>query len=116
LVAACISLAIGVGMFAKPGAAQPSIGTHSGIVYAEVPSLAEKVHGFHCRSVFGWDPVAGAYRHHKHAGICANYKRCLREQKRCVFVLGRRRDPWSYEAFGSDNVRFTRCMIRAGCY
>ncbi len=64
-------------------------------------SLVSKVHGFHCRSVLGWDPVAGVYRYHSHPGICRNYKRCLREQKRCMFVLGQGFERWSYEAFGS---------------
>ncbi len=73
-------------------------------------------HGFHCRSMLGWDPVAGVYRYHRHEGICRNYKRCLRKQKRCVFLLGRGFQRWSYEAFGYDNERFTRCMVRAGCY
>lgn len=73
-------------------------------------------HGFHCRRELGWDPVAGTYRYHRHPGICRDYAGCLRKQRRCVFLLGRGFEPWTYERFGSDNVRFTRCMIRSGCY
>ena len=78
--------------------------------------LLEKVHGFHCRKVLGWDPVAGVYHVHRHEGICRNYQRCLKEHKRCIFVLGGGFEPWTYERFGWDNYRYSGCMIRAGCY
>jgi hypothetical protein len=79
-------------------------------------TLVDKVHGFHCRRVLGWDSVAGRYHVHSHEGICRNYKRCMRAQKRCVFMLGGGRKDWSYELFGYDTPRYTKCMIRAGCY
>jgi hypothetical protein len=79
-------------------------------------SLVENVHGFHCRKVLGWDPVAGVYHVHRHEGICRNYQRCLSEHKRCLFVLGKGWEPWTYERFGWDNYRYSGCMIRAGCY
>ena len=97
-------------------AAAPSAGLHSAKRSTPEASVVGKVHGFHCRKVLGWDPVAGVYRYHSHPGICRNYKRCLREQKRCIFVLGNGFERWSYEAFGYDNERFTACMIRNGCY
>jgi hypothetical protein len=78
--------------------------------------LLEKVHGFHCRKVLGWDPVAGVYHVHRHEGICRNYQRCLNEHKRCLFILGKGWEPWTYERFGWDNYRYSGCMIRAGCY
>jgi hypothetical protein len=40
----------------------------------------------------------------------------MREQQRCIFGLGRGWDVWKYERWGSDNWRYTNCMIRAGCY
>jgi hypothetical protein len=83
---------------------------------AEGASIVSKVHGFHCRKLFGWDPVAGVYRYHRHEGICRDYQGCLRKQKRCLFLLGQGFQRWSYEAFGEDNWRYTRCMIRSGCY
>jgi hypothetical protein len=106
------------GPLAEPVAAGP-IAPMDGAraaAFAAAGSLVDKVHGFHCRRVLGWDPVAGVYRYHSHKGICRDYKRCLREQKRCIFVLGRGFQPWSYEAFGADNGRYFACMIRAGCY
>lgn len=121
LVAACV-VVIGLsGLLAEPIAAGPvtlaqMAGARAAALNAESSSLVSKAHGFHCRRVFGWDPVAGVYRYHSHKGICRDYKRCLREQKRCVFLLGRGFERWSYESFGADNWRFSRCMIRAGCY
>src|SRR5262245_47788376 len=82
----------------------------------EAAPLVEQVHGFHCRPVLGWDPVAGVYHVHSHKGICANYKRCLREHQRCIFILGGGFEAWTYERFGEDNYRYYGCMIRAGCY
>ena len=110
-----VAIAI-AGPFSEGGAADPLAGLKSAEHGGLGASLLSKVHGFHCRKVLGWDPVAGVYRYHSHPGICSNYKRCLREQKRCMFVLGHGFERWSYEAFGSDIGRFSACMIRAGCY
>jgi hypothetical protein len=108
-------MAIGMaGALVSGAAAQPFPGTTTS--RGEVGPIVERVHGFHCRKVLGWDPVAGVYRYHRHEGICRDYKGCLRQQKRCVFLLGRGFERWSYEAFGADNARFTACMIRSGCY
>jgi hypothetical protein len=112
---------VGVLALAIAGASHASIaaslaGLETANVSSPSASLVTKVHGFHCRKMLGWDPVAGVFRVHSHPGICANYKRCIRAQKRCVFVLGRGFEPWSYEAFGSDNDRYYACMIKAGCY
>lgn len=73
-------------------------------------------HGFHCRRAYGWDPAAGVYHWHTHPGICRDYQGCLRKQRRCIFLLGRGFEAWTYESFGRDNRRFTKCMIRSGCY
>jgi len=116
LVAVC-AVAIGLtGPLAEQALAVSLAGVQSAGRSAQGASVVSKAHGFHCRSVLGWDPVAGVYRYHRHEGICRNYKRCLRQQKRCLFVLGRGFERWSYETFGEDNWRFSRCMIRAGCY
>jgi hypothetical protein len=104
------------GPLAERGSAQPFAGTVATGHGADGTSLITKVHGFHCRSVLGWDPVAGIYHYHRHEGICRDYQRCLSKQKRCIFLLGRGWERWSYERFGSDNSRFSACMIRAGCY
>jgi hypothetical protein len=113
--AACV-VAIGIaGPLAERGAAFPLTGLQSA-ERGTREAFVRKVHGFHCRSVLGWDPVAGVYRRHRHRGICRDYRRCLHEQKRCIFVLGRGFERWSYETFGSENARFTACMIRSGCY
>jgi hypothetical protein len=79
-------------------------------------AMVTRIHGFHCRKELGWDARAGAYHYHRHEGICRDYKRCLNEQQRCVFLLGRGWDGWKYERFGWDNWRYTSCMIRNGCY
>lgn len=105
-----ICLALGVG----PAVSGPFSPPGSGPGTAQ--SLVEKTHGFHCRKMLGWDPVAGVYRMHSHAGICQNYPRCLREHRRCIFILGGGFEEWSFERFGSDNYRYTDCMLRAGCY
>jgi hypothetical protein len=105
-----IYLAPGVG----PAASDPFSGAGSGPSTAQ--SLVEKAHGFHCRKMLGWDPVGGVYRMHSHAGICRNYPRCLREHRRCIFILGGGFEEWSFERFGSENYRYTDCMLRAGCY
>lgn len=115
-VVATVVVAIGVA-----GALTGSVAAHPSPTQAMARSdagtpMISKIHGFHCRSVLGWDPVAGVYRYHRHPGICHDYKRCLRVQKRCVFMLGRGFQRWSYEAFGYDNERYTRCMVRGGCY
>lgn len=104
------------GPLAERGSAQPFAGAAVAGYNGDHGSLINKIHGFHCRSVLGWDPVAGVYRYHRHAGICRDYQRCLAKQKRCIFLLGRGWERWSYERFGSDNWRFTACMVRAGCY
>lgn len=79
-------------------------------------SAVTKVHGFHCRKVLGWDPVAGYYRGHSHAAICQEPERCLREHRRCIFVLGKLWNEWNLEDWVFDNGRYTACMIGAGCY
>lgn len=79
-------------------------------------SLLERVHGFHCRPVMGWDPAAGVYHVHRHEGICRDYNRCMRVMYRCNLVMGRGWDAWTYERWGEDNWRFDRCMLDAGCY
>lgn len=114
LVAACLVAIVVAGPLAAHGMAHPA--AFASAEHAGADTMIHKVHGFHCRPVLGWDPVAGVYRVHRHPGICRDYRGCLREQKRCIFLLGRRFEPWSYEAFGSDNARFTACMIRSGCY
>lgn len=104
------------GPFAHESAAEP-MGRAATALGQEVDqTVVAKVHGFHCRRVLGWDPVAGRYRMHSHKGICRNYRRCLRAQKRCIFLLGGGRKEWSYELFGFGAHRFTSCMVRAGCY
>jgi hypothetical protein len=108
-----------IGVVALPvavGSAAPLLRGQSLDESSHEASVVRKVHGFHCRRVFGWDPVAGVYQPHSHPGICHDHNRCLREQKRCMFVLGRGFQQWSYEAFGADNTRFSACMIRSGCY
>jgi hypothetical protein len=99
---------------AGPGFADPfgAAAKHS----APAASLVELAHGFHCRPMLGWDPVAGLYRVHSHPGICRNYSRCYREHQRCIFILGGGFEPWTYERFGHDNYRYYGCMIRSGCY
>jgi hypothetical protein len=77
--------------------------------------VVTKVHGFHCRPEVGWDATLGYYRRHSHRGICRDYQGCMREQQRCIFMLGRGWDVWKYERWGSENWRYTNCMIRAGC-
>jgi len=116
LIAACL-VVIGVAwMLPEPCAALPLTPSEASKRYESSKSTLKKAHGFHCRRMFGWDPVAGVYHPHSHPGICRDYERCIRVQKRCVFVLGRGFQRWSYEAFGADNDRFTKCMIRRGCY
>src|SRR5262245_16706402 len=83
---------------------------------AVAQTLVESAPGLHGRKMLGWDPVGGVYRMHSHAGICQNYPRCLREHRRCIFVLGGGFEEWSFERFGADNYRYTDCMLRAGCY
>jgi hypothetical protein len=111
-VTVAISLA---GLLAGSGAAYPLAAPAMTRSDAGAP-IVSKAHGFHCRSMLGWDPVAGVYRRHRHEGICRDYKRCLSQQKRCIFLLGRGFERWSYEALGADNARFAACMIRSGCY
>lgn len=96
------------------GAAQP----FSGITRhdADRNEFVHKAHGFHCRSVLGWDPRSGVYSKHRHEGICRDYKRCMREMYRCNLRMGRGWDSWSYERWGRDNWRFSSCMLDAGCY
>ena len=116
LIAACLVVLSVAGPLAERGAAASLSDLQTAMRPATGAPLVTKVHGFHCRKVLGWDPVAGVYHLHSHPGICANYKRCLRAQKRCVFIRGGGFEEWSYELFGSDNDRYTACMIRAGCY
>lgn len=80
------------------------------------PSSLTRVHGFHCRRELGWNPRTGLYEYHRHEGICANYKGCVREMYRCNLLMGRGWDMWTYERWGWDNWRFDSCMLRAGCY
>ena len=79
-------------------------------------SLIQRVHGFHCREEFGWNPATGYYEHHKHLGICANLGRCTQEQKRCLRVYGRGWNKWEFIRWGFNNRVYQACMIRAGCY
>jgi hypothetical protein len=115
LAAACVVAISVAGPLTEGVAAHPTGVQAAGHGDAGM-SIVSTVHGFHCRRVLGWDPVAGVYRYHRHEGICRDYKRCLREQKRCIFRLGRGFQRWSFEAFGAENARFTACMIRSGCY
>jgi hypothetical protein len=120
LVAACAVALTLAATLAEPGAAMPLSGAQAGplatMQSAGEASIVHKAHGFHCRRVLGWDPVAGVYRYHRHEGICRNYRGCLREHKRCIFLLGRGFQHWSIEIFASDNDRYFACMIRSGCY
>lgn len=113
LIAICVAAISLLGLLAERGSAGPFALSAAG---AESATLVEKAHGFHCRRRLGWDPVAGVYRYHRHEGICRDYKRCLAKQRRCIFILGRGWQRWSYEAFWPNNSRYTACMIRAGCY
>jgi len=79
-------------------------------------STLQLAHGFHCRPMLGWDSRAGVYHLHRHAGICQDYKRCMRVMYRCDFRNGKGWEPWSYERWGFDNYRFDKCMLDAGCY
>jgi hypothetical protein len=101
---------------AQSTSAEPFGGAATALGEAGNHTLVDKVHGFHCRRVLGWDSVAGRYHVHSHEGICRDYKGCMRAQKRCIFILGGGRQDWSYELFGFDTPRYTNCMIRAGCY
>jgi hypothetical protein len=106
-------VAIGIfGALAGRGTAAPL----AGVPVGNVRPLVSKVHGFHCRSVLGWNPVTGLYEYHRHAGICGNYRRCMRVQERCIFLLGRGLQRYNYEMFGADNWRYSSCMIHNGCY
>jgi hypothetical protein len=116
LAAVCAVALTLAAAFAEPSAALAPAGAHAATQSAGGASIVHKAHGFHCRRVPGWDPVAGVYRYHRHEGICRNYRGCLREHKRCIFILGRGFQRWSYESFGSDNARYFGCMIRSGCY
>lgn len=93
-------------------------GPAPGLGSAAKPSVLglEKVHGFHCREEFGWDPRAGRYTRHSHAGICQDYKRCLEVHHRCIFIHGRGFEGWRYERWGKDNWRYTNCMLERQCY
>jgi hypothetical protein len=96
------------------GYAQPLGGGSD--VTASSSLIVEKVHGFHCREVLGWDPRGGVYRKHSHPGICKDYKRCLEVHHRCILVNGRGFEGWRYERWGYDNWRYTSCMLERGCY
>jgi hypothetical protein len=114
VIAAC-ALAVAVsGPLAQRGSAEPFAGARD--AGAAPAPIVQTVHGFHCRKMLGWDPVAGAYRYHSHPGICKNYNRCLRVQERCMFRLGAGIQKWTYELLGQDNWRYTDCMIANGCY
>ena len=116
-LAAALALAICLsGIVAGRGSADPFTGGVTLGRGALPAALVEKAHGFHCRPVLGWDPVAGLYHVHSHPGICRNYARCVRQHQRCIFVLGGGFEPWTYERFGNGNYRYYGCMIRAGCY
>lgn len=118
LLAFAIALCLAGSVYFVTGVAPAASGPLSRMASERIASqsLVEKVHGFHCRKVLGWDPVGGVYRLHSHAGICQNYPRCLKEHRRCIFVLGGGFEEWSFERFGADNYRYTDCMLRAGCY
>ena len=119
LIAVCVVTLAAAGLMPERGDAASFSALESAVrstAALDQTPLVHKVHGFHCRKMLGWDAVAGVYHLHSHPGICANYKRCIRAQKRCVFLRGGGFQDWSYELFGSENDRFTRCMIRAGCY
>lgn len=109
-----IAIAVAICSMAASSLAAPFV-AHDGRA-RKAYTYVEKVHGFHCRSELGWDPVSGAYRRHNHPGICRDYYGCLKEHQRCIFVLGRGFESWQYERWGSDNWRYTSCMIRNGCY
>lgn len=118
LLSFALAFCLCAGIYLVPGTGRAVSGPFkvTGSTPSAARSLVEKVHGFHCRKTLGWDPVAGVYRMHSHAGICQNYPRCLREHRRCIFILGGGFEEWSFERFGSDNYRYTDCMLRAGCY
>lgn len=111
-IACCLSLLTASLMW--PGVALSMSLPKQSIV--AVDAAVQKVHGFHCKPYVGWNPVAGAYQRHSHPGICNDYQRCLREHERCIFVNGRGFEKWQFERWGSDNWRYSSCMIRSGCY
>lgn len=72
---------------------------------AKLPGLVEKVHGFHCRMAFGYDPRVGYRRWHRHPRACRGAgvgRRCVRVRSNCRDVFGR----------GPD---YRRCVRRRGC-
>lgn len=113
---ACLALVAFAALLAGHGAAQPLAGSAASAKYAAGSGLVTEVHGFHCRRELGWDPRAGVYHKHSHEGICRDYKRCMREMYRCNLLMGRGWDEWSFERWGNDNWRYSRCMLNAGCY
>lgn len=114
LVAAVLAAAALVVTFAQQGSAQPFAASVVGDDVAI--SAVTPVHGFHCRSMPGWDARVGVYRYHQHDGICKNYQRCVTQHRRCSIVLGRGWEGWQIERWGFDNWRYTDCMMRNGCY
>lgn len=103
-------------VFSAPSYSGVLAPTGAGRPLANGAPMISKAHGYHCRRVLGWDPVAGYYRWHRHAGICQDPDHCLREHRRCIFVLGKGFNEWNLEDWGFDNGRYTACMIKSKCY
>lgn len=81
-----------------------------------VAKSVEKVHGFHCRAEFGWNPLTGYYQLHRHEGICRDFNRCLSVHRKCIRIYARGWNTWEYEKWGWDNWKYTNCMIKYECY
>ena len=114
--AAWIRVIVLISCLLEPGAVLARPLLNSAAATSQPALYFEKIHGFHCREEYGWDPRSGRYSRHSHRGICEDYKRCLEVHHRCIFIHGRGFEGWRYERWGRDNWRYTNCMLERKCY
>lgn len=112
----CVATAVAIVVALFAALAQPTLAQPFAHTTDNGSSIVTPVHGFHCRSVPGWDARVGTYRAHRHEKICRDYQRCVAEHRRCSMALGRSWEGWQLERWGYDNWRYIECMMRHGCY